>query len=124
MPQGPSESLIDLVSPFINPANILDSIQLLRHFQPIPYPPADLNMNALEPVVVRPTAEQIETGTAIEVMASEEDVCAICQDEMPLGSEVRAIRACDHRFHIGCIDTWFQRDVRCPSCRHDIREPE
>ena len=114
MPQG-QEPLMEILSPFATS----DIIQLLTRFQAIPYPP-----NPMDPVIVHPTAEQIAAGTVIEVMDAEEDVCAICQDEIPLGSQVRAIRVCDHRFHVGCIDTWFQRDVRCPSCRHDIRELE
>ncbi len=78
---------------------------------------------AMEPVIVRPTAQQIEAGTSIEILDAEEEICAICQDSMHLGEEVRAMNACDHRFHRNCIDTWFQRNVRCPVCRHDVREP-
>lgn len=77
----------------------------------------------MEPVVVRPTAAQIDAGTTVEIVDAEEEVCAICQDTMEAGSEARNINACDHRFHITCIDTWFQRNVRCPVCRHDVREP-
>lgn len=87
-----------------------------------PAPTVGVPANFMEPVPVRPTAAQIAEGTVIETVDAEEEVCAICQDEMPAGSEARALRACDHRFHVGCIDTWFQRDVRCPVCRHDIRE--
>lgn len=79
--------------------------------------------NLADPVVVRPTAEQIDHNTTIEIMDAEDENCAICQDNMETGSEVRCLNACDHRFHIGCIDTWFQRNVRCPVCRHDVREP-
>jgi hypothetical protein len=78
---------------------------------------------AMEPVVVRPTAAQIDAGTTIEILDAEEEVCAICQDTMEAGSQARNINACDHRFHVTCIDTWFQRNVRCPVCRHDVREP-
>jgi hypothetical protein len=78
---------------------------------------------ALEPVLVRPTAQQIDAGTTLEILDTEEEVCAICQDSMHAGEEVRAINVCDHRFHRNCIDTWFQRNVRCPVCRHDVREP-
>lgn len=78
----------------------------------------------LEPVVVRPTAAQIDAGTAIEIVDAEEEVCAICQDTMEPGSQARSLNACDHRFHVACIDTWFQRNVRCPVCRHDVREPD
>jgi hypothetical protein len=78
--------------------------------------------NAMEPVVVRPTAEQIDAGSALEIVDSEEEMCAICQDVMPAGSQARCLTACDHRFHVGCIDTWLARNVHCPVCRHDIRE--
>jgi hypothetical protein len=54
---------------------------------------------------------------------AEDDICAICQDPMEPGSNACSLNACDHRFHPGCINTWFQRDVHCPVCRHDIREP-
>lgn len=75
----------------------------------------------MEPVVVRPTAEEIQRATVIEVV-EEEDICAICQSEMSVGSEARSLSECEHAFHPGCIDTWFQRSVQCPVCRHDIRE--
>ena len=78
---------------------------------------------AMDPVIVRPTAAQIHAGTSFEIVDAEEDVCAICQDTMETGSQARTINACDHRFHVVCIDTWFQRNVRCPVCRHDVREP-
>ena len=78
---------------------------------------------AMDPVIVRPTPAQVDAGTSLEIVDAEEDVCAICQDTMEAGSQARAINACDHRFHVGCIDTWFQRNVRCPVCRHDIRDP-
>jgi hypothetical protein len=76
----------------------------------------------MEPVVVRPSQAQIDAGSTIEIVDSEEEMCAICQDQLPAGSEARTLTACDHRFHVGCIDTWFQRDVHCPVCRHDVRD--
>lgn len=104
------------------PANDLFSIMLTETLTPsygwtVP-------SNAMEPVVVRPTADQIAAGSAIEIVDAEEEMCAICQDEMPAGSQARCLTACDHRFHVGCIDTWFGRNVHCPVCRHDIREGE
>jgi len=77
----------------------------------------------LEPVVVRPTAEQIQSGTAIEIIDSEDEICAICQDQLPAGTQALSIDACGHRFHSPCINTWFSANVACPVCRHDIREP-
>jgi hypothetical protein len=78
--------------------------------------------NLMEPVIVRPTAAQIAAGTQLEIVDSNDENCAICQDRMEAGSEARAIRACDHRFHTECIDTWFERSVACPTCRHDVRD--
>jgi Ring finger domain len=86
----------------------------------IPMAPAQ---NFMEPVIVRPSAAQVEAGTSIEIVDAEEDVCAVCQDRLLVGSQARSINACDHRFHTGCIDTWFQQNVHCPVCRHDIRDP-
>lgn len=81
-------------------------------------------MPVMEPVVVHPTIEQIAAGTQIEIVDADEEICTICQDRMAAGSEARAIRVCDHRFHTECIDTWFQRSVICPTCRHDVRDLE
>jgi hypothetical protein len=74
-------------------------------------------------VVVRPTEQQITRGTVLEtVTALVEDNCAICQDAMERGAQIRRINQCGHIFHKECVDAWFQRNVRCPTCRHDIRE--
>ena len=85
----------------------------LRHPPPMP----------MEPVIVRPTEQQIQENTTIEVLDTADEQCAICQDDMNPGTEIRSLDVCAHRFHITCIDTWFTRDVHCPICRHDVREP-
>lgn len=78
----------------------------------------------LQPVEVRPTAEQIMANTTVGNLVSDEDhSCAICQDTLTPEQEGRKLNACGHWFHRNCIDTWFDRDVHCPVCRHDIREP-
>jgi hypothetical protein len=97
--------------------NTIDLLNTLLTGMPPPFIPQNL-----EPVVVRPTDAQIDAGTAIEIVDAEDEVCAICQDTMAPGSEARSLNACDHRFHTACIDTWFQRSVQCPTCRHDVRE--
>jgi hypothetical protein len=82
------------------------------------------HQNTMEPVAVRPTAQQIATASTISTVSAEEEenTCAICQDVMAEGSQVRTLNSCEHAFHIGCIDIWLQRHVNCPVCRHDIRE--
>jgi hypothetical protein len=75
-----------------------------------------------QPVTVMPTIQQINIATTIETVQGNEGGCAICQDDMVTGNEIRKITVCGHTFHKECIDTWFARNVRCPTCRHDIRE--
>ena len=77
----------------------------------------------LDPVAVRPTPQQINAATTIEVVDSDDETCSICQDTMAPGSNALSLTACDHRFHEGCIRTWLNSSVHCPICRHDIREP-
>jgi hypothetical protein len=84
--------------------------------------PAAAQQALQEPVIVAPTEQQVAAATAIEIVADDDEVCAICQEGMASGTEARSLNACDHMFHTGCIDTWFQRNVRCPVCRHDIRD--
>lgn len=77
----------------------------------------------LQPVAVRPTVEQIAANSTIGNLVSEEEhSCAICQDTLNPDQEGRKLNICGHWFHRTCIDTWFERDVHCPVCRHDIRE--
>ena len=76
-----------------------------------------------QPVVVRPTNEQIERGSTRYVATQNlDEVCTICQDTIETSQEVRNLTHCNHSFHVNCIDTWFHSNVRCPTCRHDIRE--
>ena len=109
-----------------SPNEFLQAINLLNGLFHGPTAPRQHTMNDpafMEPVLVRPTAEQIQSGTAIEIVDSDEEICAICQDSLPAGTESLNLIACDHRFHSGCIRTWFTTHVACPVCRHDIREP-
>ena len=83
--------------------------------------PVTQNFN--EPVIVRPTEAQIAAATRVEsVSAPMEDICSICQDDyLEENTQIRKISACGHFFHKRCIDEWFERNVRCPVCRYDIR---
>jgi hypothetical protein len=42
--------------------------------------------------------------------------------EFQIGDRVRRIHYCRHSFHEESFLSWFQNHVRCPVCRHDIRE--
>lgn len=75
-----------------------------------------------DPVPVPLTATHLAQNTTIETLtADSEQECAVCRDTMLTGATVRKITACGHLFHRSCIDVWFQSNVRCPNCRHDVR---
>jgi hypothetical protein len=84
-----------------------------------------INTNNLEPVIVSLPESDLNTYTTRFHIVSEDEVynpCSICQEDIRLGEEIRSICHCNHSFHINCIDTWFQRSVRCPNCRFDVRD--
>lgn len=88
----------------------------------------------LEPVIVRPTQQQINTATTLSLYTKtnenesegegvpDDELCTICQDEYVDGQAVRKINHCLHSFHKSCIDEWFEQNVHCPICRYDIRD--
>lgn len=82
---------------------------------PVPVGPSSWT----DPVIVRPTAEQITAATSVAGILND-DNCAICQEIMD--GPVTRINHCSHMFHPNCISEWFTRSVFCPNCRHDIRE--
>jgi len=77
--------------------------------------------NFMEPVIVRPTQEQITAATRLGSPNDPSEVCTICQDTIEANQPARLINYCEHWFHTNCIDVWFQQNVHCPVCRHDIR---
>ena len=84
-----------------------------------------INTNNLEPVIVSLSENDLNTYTTRFHVVSEDEVynpCSICQEDIRLGEEIRSICHCNHSFHTDCIDTWFQRSVRCPNCRFDVRD--
>ena len=72
----------------------------------------------LEPVRVVATSEQILHS--LVQRDSQDSPCAICQEPISSGGVV--LRHCSHGYHQTCISSWFSTSVRCPVCRHDIRE--
>lgn len=117
----------DFIDPPNSPPN--DLIGSLANIVNLLYPTANNNRNvleqipgrtSLEPVVVRPTQEQITNATSIVELSNNTEVCAICQESM-IDGIIRRINHCRHTFHDVCINRNFQRNVRCPICRFDIR---
>lgn len=72
----------------------------------------------LDPVRVTATAAQINNSLISQEV--QDSPCAICQEAISSGGVV--LRQCSHGYHRSCILQWFSTSVRCPTCRHDIRE--
>lgn len=68
------------------------------------------------------TATTAQTASAIENLEGAQGDCAICQDAIT-ATGVR-IRQCGHKYHQACINSWLSMSVRCPVCRHDIRQAD
>jgi hypothetical protein len=99
--------------------------------------PEDLSINLLNPdfdlsqylqqpvehnAITRPTRRQINAATTVSASIAIDDICAICQEDIESGAQIRKINSCRHTFHKSCIDVWFDRSVCCPVCRIDIRD--
>lgn len=98
-----SNMLFNMLGSSINPATLAQT----RRF--------------MQPVVVSPSQQALQTNTEIITDISG-SICTICQDSILMGENCRRLIPCRHVYHRTCIDTWFQTNVHCPTCRHDIRE--
>ena len=81
-------------------------------------------INLPEPVVISPSSETLAHASDILTASADHSSiqCIVCLEHLVAGQELRKMRFCQHIFHRSCIDTWFERTVRCPICRHDIRD--
>lgn len=78
-----------------------------------------------EPVIVRPTNAQISIATRTlqySTDLSNNTRCPITLEEFQPDDMVCEIKHCKHLFKRDSIMDWFQRNVRCPVCRYDIRD--
>ncbi len=80
---------------------------------------------SMTPVIVRASPAEIALATTEAVYDGnliEGPVCSICQDFIQIRDNTRTINHCQHVFHTNCVDVWLEGNVRCPVCRHDIRD--
>ena len=85
-----------------------------------------LFQQALQPVTIRPTSEQIDRATEERIFNQINqplnDVCPITRNNFNDTDNVLQILECRHCFTPVSLRTWFETSVRCPICRYDIRE--
>jgi hypothetical protein len=72
----------------------------------------------MDPVPVLPTEQQI-TNELVELVATTQVACAICQEQ--ISADGCQLRGCHHAYHRNCIRTWFGASSLCPVCRRDVR---
>ena len=106
---------------------------MIPMFGPLTFQPPSNNNNleqlfqqALQPVPIRPTNEQIERATEErrfdEILQPINDTCPITRNRFNNSDNVLQILECRHCFTPNSLRTWFESSVRCPICRYDIRE--
>ena len=79
-----------------------------------------------EPIPVIPTDDEITLGVeTLQYMDIDDPtvtLCPITQADFNDTDDVMRIRACGHVFSSNALREWFSRSVRCPVCRHDVRD--
>ncbi|XP_074556962.1 E3 ubiquitin-protein ligase ATL41-like [Curcuma longa] len=49
--------------------------------------------------------------------------CVVCLSPVVEGEMVRQLLACNHLFHVECVDMWLFSNPTCPLCRTDAKAP-
>ena len=81
--------------------------------------------NNMEDVNVTPDINVLTSASSIHIyntLETEFESCSICMENFSSNSIVRKLNNCGHIFHVDCVDTWFETNIRCPVCRTDLRE--
>ena len=76
----------------------------------------------LQDVIVRPTSIQINTAVEFLLNTNADLQCPITLESIGLNQEICKIKHCGHCFKKDALLRWFERNVRCPVCRYDIRD--
>ena len=118
----------------VRPRNINQSplSNIIPMFGSLPLQPVNntnleqLFQQALQPVLIRPTPEQIDRATEErtfdQINQPINDTCPITRNRFNNSDTVLQILECRHNFTPTSLRTWFETSVRCPICRYDIRE--
>jgi hypothetical protein len=76
-------------------------------------------------VTIRPSQEQINNASRLvrysDILNPNSTSCVISLEPFASTDNVRQLHHCGHIFFPDQFDQWFNNHVRCPVCRHDIR---
>ena len=118
----------NLQSPLSNVIPMFGPITFGSNFNtnPLPNTLENIFQQALQPVTIRPTPEQItracEERIFNQISEPMNDRCPITRNRFNENDTVIQILECRHCFDPQSLRTWFETSVRCPICRYDIRE--
>jgi len=88
----------------------------------------DINLTEdfLDPIIVRPTQQQIEQATTFYIFSEIENpintICPIRSQDFEPNDQVMQINRCKHNFYPSELNQWFSINTKCPVCRFDIRD--
>ena len=99
-----------------NPFNNYD---LLFSYIIPPNRPQTRNANRLTPQQIANATQNVIYNESMR-----EERCPITLDNFTVGETICQIRHCSHIFKTDALMNWFNRNVRCPVCRHDLRNYE
>jgi len=52
-------------------------------------------------------------------LSNEDLKCVICYSDFVDKEQIRCL-PCFHKFHVDCIDTWLEKNSKCPVCKYDL----
>jgi hypothetical protein len=86
-----------------------------------------ININGLtsEEISTLPREKYCKEAKKAEEKSDEtnNEVCAICLSDFEQNEILIKLTECHHRFHENCLTTWIMKNVFCPYCRRDLRNP-
>lgn len=63
--------------------------------------------------------DMVEMNFESTTSTEKEVKCAVCQDDVPEGTEIPKIK-CGHHFHQECLDEWCKYKQVCPVCKAEL----
>lgn len=95
-----------------------------QHRHNAPPLPTHTGLNKVE-IALIPTFAYESPTTATNSSGSPAVVqnCVVCLSPVAEGEMVRQLLACNHLFHVECVDMWLFSNPTCPLCRTNAKAP-